>query len=135
MLYCDLITDAMIKGLGQQKISVRYNIFTSALDVLGLYLLLPTYGMTGYFVSFFVTHLINFFLSLRRLLKITGIRIPLRVPVLALGAGGMAVVLASGLPGVVSRTGAYLLLLGSLLTLFGVTGKEDIRWFRGLVAK
>ena len=135
MLYCDLITDAMIKGLGQQKISVRYNIFTSALDVLGLYLLLPKYGMSGYFVSFFVTHLINFFLSIGRLLKITGIRIPLRVPVFALGAGGMAVVLASGLPGNMPRMGAYLLLLGSLLTLCGITGKEDVRWFRGLVRK
>ena len=28
-LYCDAITDAMTKGLGQQKICVRYNIFTS----------------------------------------------------------------------------------------------------------
>ena len=135
MLYSDLITDAMIKGLGQQKISVRYNIFTSALDVLGLYILLPRYGMTGYFVSFFVTHLINFGLSLSRLLKITGIRLPLRVPVFALGAGGMAVVLASGLPGNPSRIGAYLLLLGSLLTLCGITGKEDIRWLWGLVKR
>lgn len=135
MLYCDLITDAMIKGLGQQKISVRYNIFTSALDVIGLYLLLPKYGMTGYFVSFFVTHLINFGLSLGRLLKITEIRIPVKVPVLALGAGAVGVILASGLPGNAPRIGAYLLLLGSLLTLCGITGREDIRWFRGLVRK
>ena len=30
---------------------------------------------------------------------------------------------------------AYVLLLGSLLTLLGITGKEDIRWFRGLIRK
>ena len=33
MLYADIITDAMIKGLGQQNASVRYNILTSSMDV------------------------------------------------------------------------------------------------------
>ena len=45
MLYCDAITDAMTKGLGQQKICVRYNILTSGLDVIFLWILLPQYGM------------------------------------------------------------------------------------------
>ena len=135
MLYCDLITDAMLKGLGQQKISVRYNILTSAMDVLGLYLLLPGYGMPGYFISFLVTHLINFLLSLSRLMKVTGIRIPAGIPVLTLSAGVAAATMASRLPGNGTRVMGYLLVLGSLLTLFGVTGKEDIRWFRGLIRK
>ena len=82
MLYCDAITDAMTKGLGQQKMCVRYNILTSALDVIFLYVLLPKYGMMGYFASFFVTHLINFILSLRQLLKITGEALPFHVPAL-----------------------------------------------------
>ena len=71
MLYCDAITDAMIKGLGQQTVSVAYNITTNIMDVVLLWLLLPKYGMNGYFFSFLVTHLINFLLSLRRLLQIT----------------------------------------------------------------
>ena len=53
MLYCDAITDAMIKGLGQQTACVRYNIITSSLDVLLLFILLPSYGIEGYFMSFF----------------------------------------------------------------------------------
>ena len=76
MLYCDAITDTMTKGLEQQKACVRYNILTSAMDVTFLYYLLPKYGMEGYFVSFLVTHLVNFILSLRRLLRITGERLP-----------------------------------------------------------
>ena len=135
MLYCDLITDAMIKGLGQQKISVRYNIVTSVLDVVFLWFLLPGYGMQGYFVSFFVTHLINFILSLGRLLKITQIRIPIKVPIVSFAAGGISMVLAWELPGVIPRVIGYLLLMGSLLTLSGITGKEDIQWFRGLISK
>ena len=67
MLYCDALIDAMTKGLGQQTYCVRYNIITSALDLLLLYILLPRYGMYGYFLSFFATHLLNFALSIRRL--------------------------------------------------------------------
>lgn len=135
MLYSDLITDAILKGLGQQKISVRYNILTSALDVMGLYLLLPRYGMTGYFISFFVTHLINLGLSLGRLVKVTQIRIPAWVPVLSLSAAAASMAMASGLPENGARIVGYLGLLGSLLTLFGITGKEDLQWFRGLLTK
>lgn len=47
MLYCDAVTDAMCKGLGQQKICVRNNIFTGFLDIVFLYFLLPKFGFTG----------------------------------------------------------------------------------------
>ena len=69
MLYCDIIIDAMTKGLGQQKFCVRNNIITSAMDVTLLFILLPIYGMGGYFISFFISHLINFLLSIRLLRK------------------------------------------------------------------
>lgn len=135
MLYCDAITDAMTKGLGQQKICVRYNILTSALDVFFLWLLLPGYGMNGYFFSFTVTHLINFLLSLRLLLKITGEHIPLYIPMLSCTAVLAAVWGAGYFSGAAGKTIAYLLLLGSLLCLFRVTGREDILWLKGLLQK
>ena len=135
MLYCDALTDAMTKGLGQQTACVRYNIITSAMDVILLFLLLPRFGMTGYFVSFTVTHLINFLLSLRRLLKITGIRIPFYIPGFTCSAALLAVMGASLMSSPAGRTVAFLGLLGSLLVLFGVVSKKDILWLRGLVAK
>ncbi|MBQ5608352.1 MAG: polysaccharide biosynthesis C-terminal domain-containing protein, partial [Oscillospiraceae bacterium] len=94
MLYCDAITDAMIKGLGQQTACVRYNILTSSLDVLFLFLLLPVYGMEGYFFSFLVTHLLNFVLSVRRLLKLTGKLIALSTPLLSVLATAISIFLA-----------------------------------------
>ena len=135
MLYCDAIVDAMIKGLGQQTASVRYNIFTSSMDVVLLFLLLPRYGMTGYFFSFLVTHLINFILSLRRLLKTTQIRIPFYIPAFTGTAALAGVFGASFLPGIPGRISAFFGLYGSLLVLFGVVSKADIRWLRGLIAK
>lgn len=132
MLYVDAIVDAMTKGLGQQKVCVRYNICTSLMDVALLYLLLPRYGMQGYFASFLISHAVNAALSLRLLLKITGLRIPRSLPwklaapfaLSLLGAGTIAD------PGI-----SLLIFLGgfiSCLYLFGVVGREDLAWLRGL---
>lgn len=135
MLYCDAITDAMTKGLGQQKACVRYNILTSAMDVLFLYILLPNYGMDGYFLSFFVTHLVNFILSLRRLLIIAGERIPFYIPALAAVSAISALWTVSHLsvPGL--QAAVYPVLLGCLLYLLHVIRQEDILWIKGLLRK
>ena len=133
MLYCDAITDAMSKGLGKQSICVRYNIVTAAMDVVFLYLLLPKYGMFGYFVSFFITHAVNFVLSLRLLLKTTGHRLPLHTPMLALAATIASVWAAMHLPSPLVQAVCYPLLLFPLLFLLQVAGKEDIHWLQGLI--
>lgn len=135
VLYCDAITDAMTKGLGQQKACVRYNILTSLMDVALLFVLLPRYGMEGYFWSFLVTHLLNFGLSLRRLLKITKIRIRWAVPILAVLATALATVAASFLQVTAIQASAYLVVLGCLMFLFRVLGKEDLSWIAGLIRK
>lgn len=135
MLYCDAITDAMTKGLGQQKMCVRFNILTSALDVVLLWILLPEYGMSGYFASFTVTHLINFLLSLCLLLKISGERIPFHVPALSVSAFLAAVWGAGFFPSPAASSLAFLLLLCSLLCLFQITGKEDLLWLWHLIRK
>ena len=135
MLYCDAITDAMIKGLGQQTACVRYNILTSGMDVLLLFFLLPTYGIQGYFFSFFVTHLINFILSVRRLLKMTGKLMPLFTLLLTLLATALSIFLAGLLQNPFMQGGAYLLLLVCFLCLFGVLSREDVSWIKGLVRK
>ena len=135
MLYCDAVTDAMTKGLGQQKACVRYNILTSFLDVVFLFLLLPRYGMQGYFISFLVTHLLNFILSLRQLLKITGLTLQVKVPLLTAVSGMLAVWASSLLPAPVLQAVGCVLIMGCLLYLMKIIGKEDVLWVKGLVCK
>lgn len=86
VLYLDALTDGMLKGLSEQVANVRYNTLTSALDAVLLVLLLPRWGLGGYIFAFAATHLLNFTLSLRRLLIVTGC--PLRLGA-ALGVGGL----------------------------------------------
>lgn len=83
MLYTDALVDGMLKGLGEQVASVRYNTVTAAMDVALLFFLLPRWGLAGYFFSFTLTHAVNFYLSISRLLTVTGIRLPERRRVLA----------------------------------------------------
>ena len=133
MLYCDAITDAMTKGLGKQKICVRFNILTSALDVIFLYLLLPKYGMTGYFISFFITHVVNFALSLGLLLKTTGQRIPLHIPLLTGCAAVFALWCASRWSTPLLRVPVYVSSFFALLVLLQIVDREDLRWLKGLL--
>ena len=135
MLYCDAVTDAMTKGLGQQKVCVRYNILTSGLDVLLLYFLLPKFGMEGYFVSFLVTHVLNFSLSLGRLLKITHESIPFYIPALSVSAMFFSIFASSFLQASALRAAAYLALLASLMFLLKVLNREDVVWVKGLIRK
>ena len=132
MLYCDLTVDAMTKGLGQQKLCVCYNIISSGLDVLLLYFLLPRYGMRGYYLSFLITHGLNFLLSLGTLVRITGIRISGSRCILGGISAFAALVLSSFAPGTAVRLISYPLVLGTVLWSFGILGREDLKWFRGL---
>ena len=135
MLYCDTITDAITKGLGQQHICVRYNIVTSFLDVVFLYLLLPRWGMTGYFISFFITHLLNFILSIRLLMKTIGSKLPIQCAILSMTAMSCSIFAAMWTRSVPFTVLSYLSILGSLLFLMNVLQREDLRWFRGLLGQ
>ena len=135
MLYCDAVTDAMIKGLGQQKISVRYNLITNILDVTLLFILLPNYGIAGYFFSFAVTHFLNFGLSIRRLLKITGEKISLRIPLVTFVCTAFAIWVSSHINGSIARSGGFLIILFCLLYISKIVDKDDLRWIKGLIYK
>ena len=82
-----------------------------------------------------VTHLLNFILSVRRLLKLTGKLLSMSVPLLTALAIGVSIFLAGLLSSPVARGGAYLLLLGSFLCLFQIISREDVTWIKGLIKR
>ena len=105
------------------------------MDVALLFILLPIYGMDGYFFSFLITHVINFALSARRLLNLTGKLISPAVPIFSLVATAAAIILAGTISAPVPKAGAYILLLSCLWFLLRVVSREDVRWLKGLVYK
>lgn len=133
MLYCDSIIDAMTKGLGQQNYCVRYNILTSALDLALLFVLLPRYGMFGYFISFVATHALNFAISLRRLLIAAQITVSIRRPVLAVLSTLLSIWTAAQFPTGTVRAAVFLGMSWSLYWGMGALRREDMRWMHGLI--
>ena len=138
ILYLDAVVDGMHKGLGQQLSCVRYNTLTSFLDVALLFLLLPRYGIAGFLFSFSVTHLLNFYLSLRRLLVVTEYPLPLLDSVKIILLTGGAVLLMERLPSAAPVTGAQTVLFGAIYLLLLVLlspialSTEDRDWFSSL---
>ena len=135
-LYLDAIVDGMCKGLGQQLASARYNTITSFLDVVFLYLLLPRYGVAGYYCSFVITHLINFALSLRRLLRVTGYLPPagfFAKVLLCAGASGLGCFcfsLSNVWMQLCVRCAAFALVFALFLQLTGTLSRADTQWLR-----
>ncbi len=124
MLYLDCLVDGMHKGLGQQVYCVRINTLTSFLDVVLLFLLLPKFGIAGYYVSFLITHGINFWLSLGKLLSLTEARLSAaRLLTMGLCIGVVTLFVRRFVPvsphwsDLLTAGGIYLLLAGLLLSL------------------
>lgn len=69
--YLDSVVDGMLKGLDQQIYSFRYNLMDSILRVTMAALLLPRFGLRGYFFLLFASEIFNASLSINRLLKVT----------------------------------------------------------------
>ena len=139
MLYVDAVTDATVKGMGQQVACVRYNTLTSFLDVMILWVLLPRYGLTGYYISFVFTHALNFALSIRRLSRVTGFRGETGQSLRALAAWAAGLCICSllpqgeGLGEILFLSCCFLGIFFLLLTLAGVLNKGDLLWVQGLV--
>lgn len=71
VMYLDMVTDGMLKGLGQQMHSMVFNIMDALISVILVYTLLPRFALNGYIFVIFFTEIFNFTLSIRRLTKVT----------------------------------------------------------------
>ena len=127
VLYLDAITDGLLKGLGQQLHSVRVNTLTSALEAAALTLLLPRFGVTGYFICFALTRFLNFLLSIARLFKITSCAPDIRFSVKLFGCFGACVALLRATPLL------FLPVFIAALLLSGTVSRDDLRWLRGVI--
>ena len=133
MLYCDLLADAMTKGLGQQTACARYSVISNVLDVSLLFFLLPTFGIDGYFLSFTITHALNFFLSLRKVLSIGGVQLSTAFALLTPACSAFAVFGGSCFTGTIRRAAAFLGLFFGLSFYLGILSRSDLRWIQNLI--
>ena len=77
ILYLDSVVDGMLKGLDQQVYSFRYNIIDGLLRVAMAAVLLPWFGIVGYFFLLFASEIFNCALSLWRLVRVARVQVSL----------------------------------------------------------
>lgn len=145
VMYLDTVVDGMLKGLGEQIASMRYNIIDSAVSVVLVLILLPKFGIAGYVFCVFFTEILNAALSLGRLIKVTGFKfkvmefaaLPTMCAVGAAALSNIAVrIIPLSLPVSLALGVAVTLLSYFLLsTLTGAISKEERRWLKGIIRR
>jgi len=145
VIYMDAITDGMLKGLGQQLHSMAYNVADSLISVILVYTLLPIYSIRAYIFIVYFTESFNFFLSIRRISKVTNLKLRIRdivLPALCIaGAVNFATLLLRTvgiIPGSGGLTLTFSILVSGviyigMLLLLGSLTKNDVRWFREIL--
>ncbi len=136
VMYCDMITDGCLKGLGQHLKAMVINIAEATLNVALLYFLIPRLAIAGYGLSIYVCECFNFALSFGRLLKVADVEIGLfdlgRITAAATAAGWLGLRLFSGL-GLPCGIPATILIYLALLCGARAISAGDVTWFKGIV--
>lgn len=75
LLYLDVVVDSLLKGLDEQLNSMKYNFIDSLLRVLLILGCMRFAGMQAYIAILFFSSIFNAMLSVRRLLRVSQVRI------------------------------------------------------------
>jgi len=68
-MYIDTITDALLKGMGEQVYCMKVNIADACMSLILVVLFTPTMGLGGYILSMYCCEILNLWLSMYRLQK------------------------------------------------------------------
>lgn len=147
VMYMDMTIDGMLKGLDQQVSYMRYNIIDAGICVIFVYLLVPVFAVKGYIMVVFMSEIINFALSFRRLTKVSEVRIDLFrdivIPLLCvISAGSIKSIVCSMLIPVMSEKPTAVCSIGIssavyfiLLRIFNAINNEELVWAKKLTAQ
>lgn len=92
-MYIEIVIDGILRGLGEQNSCLIYRIIESVLSVLLIYYLIPVKGVAAFIALNIGISILTASLKLRRLIKVTDIKIQVAkwflYPALAAAAAGM----------------------------------------------
>ena len=78
VMYMDTAADGCLKGLGEMMFCMYVNIADVGLSALMVWLMLPRWGLGAYIFVICFTEIFNFVLSMWRLKRVSGFRLPAR---------------------------------------------------------
>lgn len=74
LMYIETICDGILKAVGQQTATLRYNIYNSILRIVSVMLVIPRFGVEGYLYILIVSNTFSFLLMYFKLKKETGFK-------------------------------------------------------------
>lgn len=69
-MYLDMVIDGILKGLDGQTSVMVVNVLDLTITTSFIYFFVPRLGIVGYIFSIFISEIVNFLASLKKLLKI-----------------------------------------------------------------
>lgn len=77
-LFCDAVTDALLKGLDEQMSMLKINIADSVCRVICILVFVPRFGMVAYIAMMYVSETVNLGFSYRKLRRVSGLKFPFK---------------------------------------------------------
>ncbi|MBQ8783439.1 MAG: oligosaccharide flippase family protein [Clostridia bacterium] len=145
VMYMDTSVDGMLKGLDQQMSYMKYNIIDAGSCVALVYFLVPLMGVKGYILVIYLSELINFVLSFRRLTVVSEVTIELFKDLVVPLLGIITSCLCGEFFGKIFsfnlnfKTNAIfyvlieIIIYFSVLRLFRAIDKEEMQWLKRLI--
>lgn len=147
VMYMDTAVDGVLKGLDQQMSYMKYNIIDAGSCVAMVYFLVPIMGVKGYLLVIYLSEIINFVLSFRRVSVVSEVTIDLYKDILVPIFGIIAACLCGEFLGMFFPDGVNCLknvfiyivievvIYISFLRLFAAIDKEEILWIKRLLSR
>lgn len=146
IMYLDSVTDAILKGMGEQLYAMKVNIADALISVTLVYFLVPIYGIYGYIATIYIAETINAAFSIARMIKKTALRPPLLkflvCPLLCTAGAasvcnilGKTVISTSTALGLIICIIVFVIIYTSALKCMGGISKEDTKWIKSIFSK
>ena len=146
IMYTDSVTDAILKGMGEQLYAMKVNIADACISVVLVYFLVPIYGIYGYIVTIYIAEIINASLSIARMIKVSGLRPPILKFIVCplactIGASSICNILGNivfnmnGATGLILNIICYISVYILLMSCIGSISNEDADWLKNIFIK
>lgn len=134
IMYCDMITDGCLKGLGLHMKAMYINLAEATLNVVLLYFLIPRLGIMGYGISIYVCECFNFFFSFKTLLSCAKIQIS-PIEIFSIFISGIIAAFLSKMlfSGIAASIIAVIGIYAALLIIFEAIPYSDVRWMKNII--
>lgn len=146
IMYTDSVTDAILKGMGEQFYAMKVNIADAFISVFLVYFLVPIYGIYGYIATIYIAEIINASLSILRMIKVTGLRPPiikfLLCPLVCTAGAtsvcnilGNTIIDLDSITGLISGMILYIAIYLIALFCIGGLSRDDVTWLKNVFSK